>query len=757
MSNYLPKARTLAKSVKRYNPRWRFCLLIGDTLPEDFDVTREPFDAVLKFKELGIPGFKSWLFKYGVVEACTAAKPQAFRHFFVEGEAKVMYLDPDIQVLDSLTPLEELLDSHDILLTPHQIAPQPDFKSIIDNEICSLRHGIYNLGFLAVASREEGVAFVDWWSNRTYSFCYNDIANGIFTDQRWIDFVPAYFSSVRVLRNSRYNAASWNLTDREIIFQDGQYYVGNERLAFYHFTGYDSGAGRRVIAYYARQMPAVFQLWNQYDQCLLENGQNNLKKNGTHTTFENGKSITQDMRVFYGYRSYMQQLFPDPFQAGKNSYYEWYARNYERFHLENTMHSLGDEYYIVSVCQAEICESFTNELQVIKSFLEDFFTRDNRPVCVIDHMYGGGACDYRERQVHDFLNDGRTVLLLTWDVQKERIICQILHGTSQLILLALDLTFLYEYDLFNFEDILVNEFVTWMATYKNDAVVFSPLASLDLIENVKSALHKHNARLTIPVHDYYSICPKYNLINEFNIFCGIPVSQEECETCLSMLNKTEITHPFYGILPATFSLSAWRLQWQSLFDVASKVIFFSEVSRDLICRVFSIAQECIQCKPHEDMTQFPPCHTLRDGPMIVAAIGNVTYAKGGKILEELTQYLEPDEHLVILGELVDKVDIKGNVTIHGHYKRDILPELLHKYGVTIGFIPSVWPETFNLVSQECIQIGLPLVSFNVGAHAERIKVWEHGLLADSISAKSAYEALKKLDARRHHARPYPNL
>jgi glycosyltransferase involved in cell wall biosynthesis len=751
MSNYLPKARTLAKSVKLHNPDWRFCLLLGDVPPEDFNVPEEPFDFVLGFEELGIPNFKRWLFKYSVVEACTAAKPQAFRHFFSKGEAKVIYLDPDIQVFDSLKPLEDLLDSRDILLTPHLLSPQPDFKSIIDNEISALRHGIYNLGFLAVAGRKEGKVFADWWSDRTFSFCYNDIPNGIFTDQRWIDFVPAYFSSVHVLREPRYNAASWNLTDRVISFRDGQYYAGSERLAFYHFTGYDSGEGRKVIAYYARNMPAVFQLWGQYGQQLAANGQSNVKPSGSHMAFDNGVPITQDMRVLYGYRPYLQQLFPEPFQSGAGSYYEWYISNRDKLQMDNTIDSLGDEYYVASVCKAESGDLFTNELQVIKSFLEGFFTQDKRPVCIIDHQYGGGACDYRDKLARGFLDDGRTVLLLTWDVQRSKAICQILHGAAKLTLLASDLKFLHEYDGFHFEDIVVNEFVTWMATYENETLIFSPLSCLELIEDAKNTLRKYNARLTLPVHDYYSICPKYNLINQFNIFCGLPAAQQECATCLSMLNKSEITNPFYGVLPDTFSLQSWRLQWQSFFDEASAVVFFSEVSHRLICGIFTIKEERIRVEPHKAITSFPRSYIFRSGPMVIASIGNVTYAKGGKILEELTQYLGPDERLIVLGELVDKVDIKGNVTLHGAYERERLPELLRDYGVTVGLIPSVCPETFNLVSVECIQIGLPLVSFNVGAHAERIEAWEHGLLAESISAEAAYKALKALDSRRNGA------
>ena len=45
-SNYLPKARVLAASVKRHDAHARFHLLLSDVPPEGFDLAAEPFDTV---------------------------------------------------------------------------------------------------------------------------------------------------------------------------------------------------------------------------------------------------------------------------------------------------------------------------------------------------------------------------------------------------------------------------------------------------------------------------------------------------------------------------------------------------------------------------------------------------------------------------------------------------------------------------------------------------------------------------------------
>ena len=110
----------------------------------------------------------------------------------------------------------------------------------MDNEIAALKHGTYNLGFLAVAATDMGRAFAGWWADRCYHFCRDEIPHGLFTDQRWIDLVPGFFPGTCILRSSRLNVASWNLSTRRLSGTvPGGILVDGEPLGFYHFTGFD--------------------------------------------------------------------------------------------------------------------------------------------------------------------------------------------------------------------------------------------------------------------------------------------------------------------------------------------------------------------------------------------------------------------------------------------------------------------------------------------------------------------------------------
>tara|TARA_Y100000310_G_C20644152_1_gene795635 strand:+ start:580 stop:1485 length:906 start_codon:yes stop_codon:yes gene_type:complete len=268
--SYLAKARVLAESLKKHHPDWDFYALMTDQTPEgiQFDVSTEPFDYVLWSKDINIPNFDEWIKTHNIVEACTAVKGPALQYLCEQGYDHVMYLDPDVAVFDTLSPLIAILQSEEIILTPHQLTPEDkdDKTAIWDNELCSLTHGVYNLGFVAVNSKGEGYRFAKWWADRLYQYCREDIPNGMFTDQRWCDLVPAFFDGVHVLRDPGYNVASWNLSQRVIKFTEGgDITVNDEPLRFFHFTKLGP-VGRKMTERYANDNSEVFELWRWYQE-----------------------------------------------------------------------------------------------------------------------------------------------------------------------------------------------------------------------------------------------------------------------------------------------------------------------------------------------------------------------------------------------------------------------------------------------------------------------------------------------------------
>ncbi len=325
--SYLPKARVLAKSVKKFHPDWTFVLLYSDDLPENFDLSKEPFDEIITIDKLGIPNWQRWAFGHTIVELCTAVKGTAAELLAQRSDVKkVMYLDPDIKVFNSLADLDGLLDTHDILLTPHLLDAESDIASICDNELSALKHGVYNLGFFAARTDGQGLDFIKWWAERLRLFCRDDIPSGIFTDQRWCDLAPAFYSRLHIVRDRGCNVATWNIAHRPLSKDAaGTFLTAGVPLRFYHFTGYDSGAGFGMLARYASSQEVAQELWDIYAKDIKAEGQGDPNlKSWIYGNFENGEAIPTKARRLYQQRKDVQEKFPSPYSVVEPSYFSWW-------------------------------------------------------------------------------------------------------------------------------------------------------------------------------------------------------------------------------------------------------------------------------------------------------------------------------------------------------------------------------------------------------------------------------------------------
>lgn len=325
--SYLPKARVLAKSVKRFHPDWNFVLLYSDELPAGFDLKQEPFDEVLTIDQLGLSNWKAWAFGHAVVELCTAVKGPAAELLAQRPDVeKIMYIDPDIKLFNSLSSLDTLLDQCEILLTPHLLDTETEISAIQDNEISALKHGVYNLGFFAARTSGQGLEFIRWWAQRLRLFCRDDIPGGLFTDQRWCDLAPAFYSGLVIVRDRGCNVATWNIAHRRLSKDDaGVFLVAGTPLRFYHFTSYDNGNGAAMLMRYASNQAIAYELWDTYGKELLAEGQGDTRYRGWfYGQFENGETIPIEARRIYQARQDIQRAFPEPYSVVEPCFLSWW-------------------------------------------------------------------------------------------------------------------------------------------------------------------------------------------------------------------------------------------------------------------------------------------------------------------------------------------------------------------------------------------------------------------------------------------------
>jgi len=333
-NNYLPKARILGHTLKQFHPYWKFIVVISEPVHETVNIDNEPFDQVISIHELNIPNLNSWIFKHTIMEICTAVKGPAAMYIAETTKTnKLIYLDPDIAVFNSLEEISDLLDVHPVLLTPHQTKAETNPDDVLANEVCFLKHGVYNLGFFGVKCDGQGMDFLKWYRDRLSEFCYIDFNWGLYTDQRWCDLAPVLFDQLHIHRDPGCNVARWNLSQRHL-FKDntGKYIVDDSPMKFFHFSGYDSGQGAFEISRYIDSDHCFHELWDWYAKELKTQGHGNISKSEwKYDRFITGTKISKEMRLLFRERKDLQNFFPDPYvnDGTLNSYENWYAHNIE--------------------------------------------------------------------------------------------------------------------------------------------------------------------------------------------------------------------------------------------------------------------------------------------------------------------------------------------------------------------------------------------------------------------------------------------
>jgi hypothetical protein len=323
---YLARARVLAQSVRRMHPDWTIWAVVTDRAPDNLPSDAlASFDAVIDARDLPIPGFRGWIFRHDVVEACTAVKGAMLCHLLAEGAEKVIYLDPDIAVFAPLDPVLERLEAASIVLTPHQTEPNEAGLAVRDNERGSMRYGIFNLGFLGVRNDATGRAFAAWWAERLGEACFDAPEQGLFTDQKYCDLVPGLFAGVHIERDPGYNVASWNVNRRPLAFnRHGELTAAGRLLRFYHFTKID-GPGAVMTERYAGDNVEVHELVGWYRRALADAAIPAAQLHPWHYgAFSDGTAIPRAARLLLRDRRDIAAAFPDPFDA--SGYAAWLRR-----------------------------------------------------------------------------------------------------------------------------------------------------------------------------------------------------------------------------------------------------------------------------------------------------------------------------------------------------------------------------------------------------------------------------------------------
>ncbi|MEM1409267.1 MAG: hypothetical protein AAGG79_00805, partial [Pseudomonadota bacterium] len=250
--NYLPRARILIASLRKFMGDWSAGLILADETEEADQLSAYVGTKILPARALDLPTYDDMAMRYDVLEFNTAVKPAAFQYWFQQGFDQVIYLDPDTELMSPLDEVASALDKGARgVITPHITGPLDMDKD--PTELKLIRTGIYNLGFAAFSRSPETYSFLSWWSSKMPTECRVDLDAGIFVDQKYVDMMPSYLPGTHILRHPGYNVAYWNLAQRKLNrAPDGGWLSSDESLRFMHYSGFGQAEGQTVSIHQSR-------------------------------------------------------------------------------------------------------------------------------------------------------------------------------------------------------------------------------------------------------------------------------------------------------------------------------------------------------------------------------------------------------------------------------------------------------------------------------------------------------------------------
>ena len=335
--NYVGLALVLEQSIKRYYNNLDFYIFVADELNNDETYPQNVIESkhILDIKD---ELWQNMSFKYNITEFCTSIKPAVFLHLINEYE-KVIYLDPDILFFNNIEAIYKLLDNNLIILTPH-ITQITEISCSDSPENTWLRSGIFNLGFCGLKKSSQAVKMLKWWKQRLINNCFDDEPTHTFTDQKWIDFLPAFFNSneLLIIRDLGYNLAPWNFFERKVQLINQTYYVTSRinstekdiyPLLFVHYSGYNYKAlmEDHTIQKNIENLPDyndIHLILDYYKEFLKKNKDQILKflkLSYTYNFYDNGVPIQNFHRRLYRSLCDKNVYIKDPFSCSKDSFF----------------------------------------------------------------------------------------------------------------------------------------------------------------------------------------------------------------------------------------------------------------------------------------------------------------------------------------------------------------------------------------------------------------------------------------------------
>ncbi|TVR62042.1 MAG: glycosyltransferase [Candidatus Competibacteraceae bacterium] len=225
------------------------------------------------------------------------------------------------------------------------------------------------------------------------------------------------------------------------------------------------------------------------------------------------------------------------------------------------------------------------------------------------------------------------------------------------------------------------------------------------------------------LHDYYPICPQYNLARVDGRYCGEP-DTAGCTACLAERPA-----------PWGMDILSWRTLFRHLLLGADRVIV---PSQDVLTRMRRYVPEArYVCLSHSEdqASALPAPPPAWANELKIVVLGRLTPAKGLYLLEACAADAKARSlplFFRVIGHTERELQPKSDsaLSFSGTYEDDELPLLIARERPDCVFFPAQWPETYSYTLSVAMRTELPIIAPRLGAFIERLADYPQVRLLD---------------------------
>lgn len=179
----------------------------------------------------------------------------------------VTYLDSDLAFFDDPQRVFDQIGDAPVAIIPHNF---PHRLRALE------RFGKYNVGLVTFQRSPEGIACLEWWRDACLEWCHGYQEGEKWGDQGYLTQFPIIAPNTKILLHKGCNTAPWNIENYRVHLENGQVFLDEDPLVFFHFQGVHRAMGSYYFdshRSYRAPLPSIVRnhIYRPYVEMLHDN------------------------------------------------------------------------------------------------------------------------------------------------------------------------------------------------------------------------------------------------------------------------------------------------------------------------------------------------------------------------------------------------------------------------------------------------------------------------------------------------------